>query len=121
MGGVISFRELRAYRGAFRAAMAVYHGSRAWPEAEHLSLTRLIRRSSRSVCGDIAEAWRKRACPQAFVSKLEDAEAEAAETRVWLDFALACQYLERDEYLSLDRDYARVLVQLGGMRDTDAP
>ena len=81
---------------AFRAAMRVFELSKSFPSEERFSLTDQIRRASRSVCTNIAEAWRKRRYEAAFVSKLNDAEAEAAETQTWLRFAVECGYLSAE-------------------------
>lgn len=99
------FRELRVYRQAFDAAMRIFELSKAWPKEERYSLTDQIRRSSRSVCGNIAEAWRKRRYQAHFVSKLSDADGEAAETQNWLDFALRCGYMTEQDHAELDRAY----------------
>ena len=71
-----------------------------------------IRRSSRSVCANLAEAWRKRRYPKSFVSKLSDSEGEAEETRVWLEFSLGCKYIDRDTFERLDKKYDLILGQL---------
>jgi four helix bundle protein len=76
------FRELEVYQLAMDNAMRIFEVSKLFPKEERYSLTDQIRRSSRSVCANIAEAWRKRRYPNAFVSKLSDADAEAAETQV---------------------------------------
>lgn len=102
------FRDLRVYRDAFRAAQQVFELSKEWPRVERYALMDQIRRSSRSVNANIAEAWRKRRYPAHFVSKLSDADAEAAETRAWLDFALDHEYLSRDVYEELDDRYDKV-------------
>ncbi len=88
------FRELEVYQLAMDTAMRIFEVSKLFPAEEKYSLTDQIRRSSRSVCTNIAEAWRKRRYPNAFVSKLSDAEAEAAETQVWIEFAVRCGYME---------------------------
>jgi four helix bundle protein len=87
------FRELRVYQMAFESAMEIFNLSQSWPREERYSLTDQIRRSSRSVCGCTAEAWRKRRYPGHFVRKISDAHSEAAETQSWLEFALHCSYL----------------------------
>jgi four helix bundle protein len=84
---------LDVYRKAFDAAMRIFELSKSFPKEEKYSLTDQVRRASRSVCGYLAEAWRKRRYEAAFVSKLSDSEAEAAETQVWLEFAVKCGYL----------------------------
>src|SRR5947209_20609016 len=82
--------DLEVYQRAFAAAMRIFELTRAFPPEEKYSLTDQIRRASRSVCSNTAEAWRKRRYPAAFVSKLSDAEGEAAETQVWLQFSAKC-------------------------------
>jgi four helix bundle protein len=93
MKAIKSHRELRVYKMAFESAMKLYQISRTFPKEEQYSLTDQIRRSSRSLCANLAEAFRKRIYPKAFVSKLSDSEGEAAETQNWLDFALSCKYI----------------------------
>ena len=102
------FRELRVYQQAFEAAMRIYELSKAWPAEERFSLTDQIRRSSRSVCANIAEAWRKRRYPAHFISKLSDADSEAGENQAWLDFALRCGYLTQEEHRVLDHCYETI-------------
>jgi four helix bundle protein len=80
------------YKVAFESAMKIYEISRSIPKEEQYSLTDQIRRSSRSVCANLAEAFRKRIYPRAFISKSSDSEGEAAETQNWLDFALNCKF-----------------------------
>ncbi len=92
-GKIKKHSDLEVYSLAFDAATRIFQISKRFPIAERYSLTDQIRRSSRSVCANIAEAWRKRRYPAAFVSKLNDTEAEASETQVWLDFCLKCEYL----------------------------
>ena len=77
--------ELEVYKKAFDAAMLIFEMSKKFPKEETYSLTDQIRRSSRSVCANLAEAWRKRRYKAAFIAKLSDAESEAAETQVWLE------------------------------------
>lgn len=102
------FKELRVYQQAFAAARRIYRLSKRWPKEERYSLTDQIRRSSRSVCSNIAEAWRKRRYPAHFVSKLSDSDSEAAETQVWLDFALDCGYINQEDHDSLYATYENV-------------
>src|SRR5438046_10450174 len=87
------FRELDVYQNPLTAAMEIFEISKRFPNEERFSLTDQIRRSSRSVCSNLSEAWRKRRYAAAFVSKLNDAEGEAAETQVNLEFASRCGYL----------------------------
>ncbi len=82
MKNIRHFRELEVYQLAMEAALTIFKISKNFPVEERYSLIDQIRRSSRSVCANIAEAWRKRRYPNAFVSKLSDAESEAAETQV---------------------------------------
>src|SRR6267142_1597609 len=90
---VKDYKELRVYKLAYDSAMEIFRLSRSWPPEEKFSLIDQIRRSSRSVCTNIAEAWRKRRYEAAFISKLSDSDTEAAETEVHLAFALRCGYL----------------------------
>src|ERR1051326_4057401 len=93
---ITSHHELDVYKVAFATAMRVFEASKAFPKEEKYSLTDQIRRSSRSVCANLAEAWRKRRYEAAFIAKLSDAESELAETQVWLEFAVKCGYLDRE-------------------------
>ena len=104
--------ELDVYKRAFAAAMRIFDETRSFPKEERYSLVDQIRRSSRSVCANVAEAWRKRRYEAAFVSKLSDSDAEAAETQVWIQFAVECQYLDRDTASQLYRDYDAILGML---------
>jgi four helix bundle protein len=109
------FRELDVYRIAMDAAVDVFEITRHFPAEERYSLTDQIRRSSRSVCANIAEGWRKRRYPAAFVSKLSDAEAEAAETEVWLEFSVRCGYLDPQMLPNLEQQYEHILGKLVNM------
>ncbi|MGI0488136.1 four helix bundle protein [Pantanalinema rosaneae CENA516] len=104
-----SHEDLAIYQMAFEAAMQIFLLTKAFPVEERYSLTDQIRRSSRSVCANLAEAWRKRRYQAAFIAKLSDCEAEAAETQVWLKFAVKCQYLDRDQAKALYATYNQVL------------
>lgn len=109
MAKIESHINLLVYRKAFDVAMAIFERSRCFPREEMYSLTDQIRRSSRSVCANLAEAWRKRRYEAAFVSKLNDAETEAGETQAWLEFAVKCGYLSRDNGRVLFRQYTEIL------------
>ncbi len=98
-------RDLRVFQDSFAAAMQIFELSKRWPPDERYSLSDQIRRSSRAVCANITEAWRKRRYEPNFVSKLSDADAEAAETQTWLDFALACKYIDPGVHAELYRNY----------------
>lgn len=111
-----SYRELRVYQTALETAMKIFEASKAFPREERFSLVDQIRRSSRSVCSNLAEAWRKRRYEAHFVSKLTDAESEAEETRVWLEFATRCGYLPPKEASALDASLNGIIGQLVRMR-----
>ncbi len=100
---------------AFETAMQVFEVSKLFPREEIYALMDQMGRSSRSVCGNIAEAWRKRRYEAAFVSKLNDAEAEAAETQTWLHFAIECGYLPKDRGEELNRAYDQIIGKLVNM------
>jgi len=108
-------KDLQVYQLAFEAAMKIFEISKRFPKEETYSLTDQIRRSSRSACGNIAEAFRKRRYPKAFVSKISDSEGESAETQVWLDFSLSCQYIMESEYKELYRTYDNIIGKLVNM------
>jgi four helix bundle protein len=112
---ILKHTELDVYKKAFDAAMGIFAASKSFPKEETYSLTDQIRRSSRSVCANLAEAWRKRRYEAAFVAKLSDAESEAAETQTWIEFAVKCDYLDRElaavQYQSYD-EILRMLVAM---------
>ncbi|MEM0961070.1 MAG: four helix bundle protein [Bacteroidota bacterium] len=117
---VKTFRELRVYRTARALAAEVYALSKRWPKEERYALTDQIRRSSRSVCANVAEAWQKRRYPKHFVSKLTDADAGAAETQAWLDMALDCGLIDAETHDRMSTGYDRVLGSLVRMmKDRD--
>src|SRR5262245_38012293 len=95
--------------------MLLFESSKKFPREEVYSLTDQVRRSSRSVCTNLAEAWRNRRYESAFISKLCDSEGEAAETQVWIEFAFKCCYLDRDCAELLYRSYDEILRTLVGM------
>ncbi len=108
----MDYRDLLAYKKSFDLAMKIFEISKSFPKEEKYSLTDQIRRSSRSVTVTVSEAYRKRVYPKNFFSKLTDAEAENTETQVWLDFALACGYLEElkfNELTSLNNEVGKLL------------
>ncbi len=102
------FRKLRVYQQAFEAAMQIHELSASWPKDERYSLIDQIRRSSRSVCANLAEAWRKRRYVAHFVSKLSGADSEIGETQAWLDFAVRCGYLSRIDFDALNQHYETI-------------
>ena len=97
----ISFRDLTVYKKAFELAMKIFKISKTFPKEETYSLTDQIRRSSRSVCTSIAEAYRKRKYEAYFISKSSDADMENSETQVWLDFSYKCNYINEADYKRL--------------------
>jgi four helix bundle protein len=109
------FRELEVYRKAFRLAMRVFEITKGFPDDEKYSLVDQIRRSSRSVCSNLAEAWRKRNYIAVFRNKLTDAMQEASETQSWLEFSLACDYINDNLFKELDAEYEEVLLMLNSM------
>ncbi len=109
------YRDLKVYQRAYKSAMDIFNESKAFPKDERYSLTDQIRRSSRSVAANIAEGYRKRQYSKMFVSKLADADGEATETQVWLDFARDCGYLSVERHDELFRAYEEVGKMLGTM------
>lgn len=114
---VKSFRDLRVYQAGRRATKRVFGVSALFPPEERYSLTDQIRRATRSVCGNIAEAWRKRRYPAAFICKLSDAGAEAAEVRAWLDSARDASYIDEKTFTEIDDEYDHICAQLALMMD----
>ncbi|MBI3244574.1 MAG: four helix bundle protein [Chloroflexi bacterium] len=112
---IMNHTELQVYQKAFATAMKIFELSKAFPKEETYSLTDQVRRSSRSVCANLAEAWRKRRYEAAFISKLSDSEAEASETQVWLEFAVECKYVNRNDAAELYKTYNEIIKTLVGM------
>jgi four helix bundle protein len=112
---IVSHRDLEVYQKAFAAAREIFELTKSFPKEETYSLVGQIRRSSRSVCTNLAEAWRKRRYKAAFIAKLSDAEGEAAEIQVWIEFCVACKYLAPDVGRSLYRTYNEIIRTLVGM------
>ncbi len=115
MNVIKSHKELIVYQLAFKVSMEIFRTTKSFPKDEIYSLTSQIRRSSRSVCANLAEAFRKRRYEKAFVSKLSDSEGEAAETQVWLDYSLECGYLPEVTYRTLITEYEKVIGMLVNM------
>jgi four helix bundle protein len=107
-----SHTELEVYSLAFSVAMRIFKISKRFPKEETYSLTDQIRRSSRSVCSNLAEAFRKRKYPKHFVSKLSDSESEAGETQTWLEFCLRCDYMTAEEHHELNENYEKIIGKL---------
>jgi len=114
---VVRHTDLDVYQRAFAAAMEVFRLSKSFPRDEKFSLTDQGRRSSRSVAANIAEAWRKRRYSASFVSKLNDAEGEAAETQTWLQFAVECEYADAESTRALYAEYDSVTAMLVNMQN----
>ncbi|MCX6354546.1 MAG: four helix bundle protein [Candidatus Aureabacteria bacterium] len=107
-----SYRELDVYKKAMKGAIEIFQVTKNFPSEEKYSLTDQIRRCSRSVCANIAEAWRKRRYKAAFINKLSDAESEAAETQVWLELSHHCGDMDKELYQHLDDMYDHIIGQL---------
>ena len=107
--------DLKVFQVSFEAGMKIFELSKNFPKEEKYSLTDQIRRSSRSVSSNIAEAWRKRKYPKSFISKLSDSEGEAAETQVWLDYALKCKYMDQENRDKLYDQYEHIIAMLINM------
>jgi four helix bundle protein len=113
--------DLEVYKMAFDAAMQIFSISKGFPAEETYALTGQIRRSSRAVCSNIAEAWRKRRYEAAFTNQLNYAEAEAAETQTWLDFAVQCGYLSTEAGEDLHTVYNQIIGKLVRMITNPKP
>jgi len=114
-------RDLDVYQVSFDIAMQIFQKSKSFPLEERYSLTDQVRRSSRSVCANLEEAWRKRRYEASFVSKLSDAEAEAAETQVWIEFAVRCGYMETKTGEELLISYENIIGKIIGMINNFQP
>ncbi len=112
---ISSFRDLRVYQKAFQLQQAIFEITRQFPSEEKYSLTDQIRRSSRSIGANIAEAWQKRLYPAHFVSKLTDADGEQAETQHWLDTARACDYFTDSRHKEVMNECLSIGRMLGTM------
>jgi four helix bundle protein len=110
---IIKFhQDLKVYQESFKTAMEIYNLSKTFPKEELYSLTDQIRRSSRSISVNISEAWGKRKYEKSFVAKLTDSEGEARETQSWLEFALACKYINEEQYNNLNKQYSHIIGML---------
>lgn len=117
MALIRSFRELNVYRRAVAEARRVFVLTKEFPREERYSHTDQIRRSSRAVAAMLAEAWARRRYQASFVNKVNEALGEAMETQAWLDHALACEYIEEDEFHSRDGEWQEIGAMLNGMID----
>lgn len=109
------FRDLEVYSIAFNTAMIIFEITKEFPIEERYSLVDQIRRSSRSVCSNLAEGWRKRKYKAVFINKLTDSMQEASETQTWLEFSLACNYIKQDVFEELDSKYESIIKMLNSM------
>jgi four helix bundle protein len=109
------FRDLEVYRRAFDAAMQIFDITKQFPAEEKYSMVDQIRRSSRSVCACLAEDWRKRRYIAVFKNKITDSMQEASETQCWLEFSLACKYIEESVFDELDKEYEQLIAMLNSM------
>ena len=110
-----SAKDLEVYKKAYELAMQIFEISKSWPKEETYSLTNQIRRSSRSVCGNLREAWSKRRYEAHFISKLTDSDGENSETETWLDFARSCEYLNKEHHRKLVNECHSIGAMLGSM------
>ncbi|WP_394665581.1 four helix bundle protein [uncultured Chryseobacterium sp.] len=108
-------QDLQVYQKSFDTAMEIYQLSKIFPKEERYSLTDQIRRSSRSVSANISEAWGKRKYEKSFIAKLTDSEGEARETQTWLQFALACNYINEEQFKILNNQYNQIIGMLVNM------
>jgi len=111
------YRDLKVYQLAYELALKIHEATKSFPVEEKYSLVDQIRRSSRSVPANLAEAWKKRRYKKAFISKLIDCSGEAGETEVWLDMSKDLGYLEKSNYDDLMENYDQVSRMLAGMVD----
>ncbi|OQY13605.1 MAG: four helix bundle protein [Desulfobacteraceae bacterium 4572_187] len=107
-----SYKDLRVFQNGMDAAMKIFHLTKQFPPEEKYSMVDQMRRASRSVCANIAEAWRKRRYKAAFIAKLSDGESEACETQVWVEFSRRCKYLNDETCHDLDEIYEQIMGQI---------
>ena len=110
-----SVRDLEVYKLAFKCAMEIFQITKTFPSEEKYSLTDQIRKSSRSVCTNLSESWRKRRYIAVFKNKLTDAMQEASETQTWLEFSIACNYVDKQTFERLHDEYEQILGKLNAM------
>lgn len=112
------YKSLIIYQKTFQFAMSIFHLTKKFPEEERFGLTSQIRRSSRSICANIVEGYRKRVYPKQFVNKLRTSDGEASETMLWLEFSLACEYITQDEFNKLEPQVEEIGYMLASMIKT---
>jgi four helix bundle protein len=118
---IVSHFDWEVHKKAFEAAMCVFDVSMRFPVEERYSMTDQVRRSSRSVCANLAEAWRRRRYKASFLNKLTDAESEAAETQTWIAFSVRCEYLDRPAGVDLHKSYEAILRMIVAMKRNPGP
>ena len=111
------FRDLDVYRRAFKAALKIFKLTKDFPVEERYSMVDQIRRASRSVCSNLSESWRKRKYIAVFKNKVTDSMMEASETQCWLEFSLACEYIEQPTFDELDREYEEIIAMLNSIEN----
>ena len=116
-----SAKDLRVYQRAYALAMDIFNISKTWPREEKYSLTDQIRRSSRSVCANLREAWAKRKYEAHFTNKLTDSDGENSETDTWLDFAKDCKYISDEDHHRMTNECREVGAMLGSMIKNPTP
>ena len=116
-----SAKDLEVYKKAYAVSMEIFQLSRSWPAEERYSLTDQVRRSSRSVCSNLREAWGKRRYEAHFISKLSDCDGENSETDTWLDYARDCGYLAVEQHAEMTGCITEVGKMLGGMLKNPEP
>jgi four helix bundle protein len=114
-----SYKDLRVFQNAMGACMDIFEQTKAFPGPERFALVDQVRRSSRSVCANLAEAWRRRRYEAAFVAKLCDSESEASETQVWIEIARRCGYFQEEAARRLESSYDQITAQI--VRMTQEP
>jgi four helix bundle protein len=112
MDKIRSHKDLKVYQLAYEAALEIHEVTKSFPREERYSLTDQIRRSSRSVCANLAEAWRKRRYPKNFILKLSDSESESGETQVWLDLSESFSYIDHKTHDDLYDKYEHIIAML---------
>ena len=112
---ILHFRQMDVYKKAYAAAMEIFDLTKGFPAEERYSLVDQIRRSSRSVCSNLAEAWRKRKYLAVFKHKVTDAMQEASETQCWLEFSYSCSYIDNTTFVKLDSEYEKILMMLNSI------
>jgi four helix bundle protein len=109
------FRDLEVYQPAFEVAMRIFEITKTFPVDEKRSMVDQIRRSSRPVCSNLAEGWRKRKYKAVFVNKITDSMEEASETQTWLQFSFACNYISKDLFKELDEECEKIISMLNSV------